>query len=213
MSITLTQLAQELNVNHSGLHRKVKHMGLKTFRRVVDDRRHLTLKPEDAQRVRETYAEIVHDPEDWVDAVTAARMTGYGSATAFLQARYLGKITVERRQLAGRGRGGRRALYNPVDLRRIAATRPVLPHSQPRGTLTTPQMQELLGVGYSTLARWAEQGCPHGVLVNSNRYWRPVEVLAWLERTELKTRSSQLRRVGRGMHMERLRAHLRQVAA
>lgn len=208
MSITVTQLSQELNVNHSGLHRKVKQLGLKTFRRVVDDRRHLTLKPEDAQRLRETFAEIVHEQEDWVGAEAAARMTGYGSAAAFLQARYLGKITVARRQVAGQS--GRRTVYDPADLRRIAAARPVRPHGMPRGTLTTPQMQALVGVWYSMLARWADQGCPHGLLVNGNRYWRPAEVLGWLERTEFKPRTSSQRRAGRAAQIERLRAHLAQ---
>lgn len=208
--VVLVQLAAELGLNKDALRQRVKRQGIPTTKPLREGYRPVTI-PEDAARaLRAEYRDRRPATEavGWPSATEAARMLGMRSREAFVNAVARGELAVERVLVTGKGQGGRRYRYNPADLRRIAAARGVETHRIPRGTLGTKAMAAVAGVSVTAVLQWGTRGCPTAQTSLRRGYWRPADVLAWLERQEVSASWSRLALARRTEQLERLRAYV-----
>lgn len=178
-SMTLREIAGQLNRDPSGVMERARKLELPHHTRPVMSSHDLLFKAEHAATLLASYPPP--PAEDWLTSAQAARILGFEKVGSFQARRARGSLKVEKRELTGPGIKGRQSRYNPLDVAREAARRGIRPRQTPRGTLTPGQFKALLGCTYGTLHRLAEEGCPHGILTSGFRYWRLAEVLGWLE--------------------------------
>lgn len=71
--------------------------------------------------------------------------------------------------------------YHPEDIAREARRIGVRPRSGPRGTLDTPELARVGGVGRRTLDGWRRRGLPHVLDISGDAHYYPAQVVVWLE--------------------------------
>ena len=185
--VSLPALAAELGVDVMGMTRMVRRAGMEDRRLTHPghDHRVKCLTLEDATTLRAYHAahrapgdELPH----WLTAEQAARALGL-TVGAFHQRRHAGSLRgkIGARRLCGPGCTGNVYRYNPADVAREARLIGIRPRVQPRGTITSAELQAICGVNKSTTARWARRGCPAVQLGGSAYCFRPAEVLAWMD--------------------------------
>lgn len=210
MTITVTELAAELRMDEAGIHARIRRLGLPTYKRIVNARRHCTLTDQDAQALRASIGPTIHVTEagEWFSTEQAAALLRLKKDT-FQKRIERGLITPmpRRARLVGPGVIGWHYLYHPGDLQALAARQPIRPAVRPRGTLTAPALAQAAQCGHSTVQAWKRDGCPHHLTTSGEVYWVPAEVIAWLEATFPHGALGWVQ-VYRRAHIRNLRAHL-----
>lgn len=177
--IPVTTLALEVGVCASGMHRKVRSLGIEPRLIRTGGRVQSTVTAEEAEAVRASYGDLTTDLSGWYTTAEATRLLGLTRPVTFTNALLRGRYTIERRRLLGQGRAVVYR-YHPGQVDAYAAQRPVRPPSIPRGTLSTFDLTRITGCRRNTASLWATDGAPHGRTARGFIYFRPAELLAWL---------------------------------
>ncbi|KQR22905.1 hypothetical protein [Deinococcus sp. Leaf326] len=175
----LTDLAHELGISDTVLRRHAESGTLPARRwgkRMVYNR-------QQAAAVRAYYAGHAPSGSGWLVLEQAAREL---NCTPKFLHRVLKRverdydITVRMRR--ARDRPGRAWLYNPDDIRRAAAALPRQFRAHPRGYVGSKQLADMVGRPSTTgPVMWIKKGCPHLRGKHDVLWFRPADVLTWLE--------------------------------
>ncbi|GGO19616.1 hypothetical protein [Deinococcus humi] len=214
MSITLRELAAELQVQYSSVRRHVKTRNVFHFKSPQEQGWAWAVSDRAAALIRAHYADASTADElrDWLTVGQVAALMGLDRSILYRRRRQ-GRLNVRTRRAIGPGGSGN-LLFHPDDVRRVMSARPVAPPSIPRGAYSVSMLADLLGLCRSTPRQWQRNGCPvAGRTQRGHVYFRLPEVLAWLEARPGRPFASDHERLTLACCIATLRAHLAQQQA
>ena len=186
-TVPVVELAAELGMSTDGIRADARDRSMETRlrRQPAHAKRVTCLQESDAQILREAHMAQRARPEDiphWLSTAQAARALGLtlrGFQQRHLKGSLRGKLRHKR--LYGPNVVGNLWRYHPEDIAREARRIGVRPRSGPRGTLDTPELARVGGVGRRTLDGWRRRGLPHVLDISGDAHYYPAQVVVWLE--------------------------------
>jgi len=173
-------LAAELRIDPANLRKAIVALGIPA----TTYGRHMMLTSQDAQLLRDHYAGHidVQTSKGWWTIEQVARALHVSTETVRKQRKAGVEPYASIRRARVLGASGNVYRYDPYTVHPIAANLPVQPLTTPRGSLTSREIAEALGLNPTSVNAWAQRNpdAPARQTQHGGYYWPLPALLDWL---------------------------------